>query len=258
MLLSGLKIFNYSPSLYWGQSSYSGRQPLLKISAERRADGRVEGVTKIGGRAYDTTGVLGVSRGLHSAVEERAFPIWMTLPADLAHSRRVHFFFAWLFALSGLFYVAHAVATGRLRRDLLLTRKDWRSIWPSILDHLRLRSAQGEAARRYNVLQKLSYLTVMFALLPAIVLMGLAMSPWLDSLWPGWVDWVGGRQGARTLHFVAARVVVLFVLVHVFEVVVTGARNNLRSIITGWYRIEPDFEAPGPAAREVYDEEPRE
>ena len=87
------------------------------------------------------------------------------------------------------------------------------------------------------MLQKLTYLVVIFGLLPLIVLMGWAMSPWLDSVLPGWIDVFGGRQSARTLHFVAAWALVAFVLVHVFEVVITGLWNNLRSMITGRYRV---------------------
>jgi len=67
--------------------------------------------------------------------------------------------------------------------------------------------------------------------------MGMAMSPWLNSLVPGWVDVFGGRQAARTIHFIAAWLLVAFVLIHVFEVIVTGLWNNLRSMITGRYRV---------------------
>jgi thiosulfate reductase cytochrome b subunit len=78
---------------------------------------------------------------------------------------------------------------------------------------------------------------VIFILLPFIVLMGLAMSPRMDSILPGWIDFFGGRQSARTLHFVAAMGIVLFVAIHVFEVIITGLWNNLRSMITGRYRV---------------------
>jgi thiosulfate reductase cytochrome b subunit len=103
-----------------------------------------------------------------------------------------------------------------------------------------LRHPKGEAARRYNVLQKLTYLLVMFALLPLIVLMGLGMSPRLDSALPGWIDLFGGRQAMRTLHFIIAWTIMLFVLVHVFEVLVSGVWNNLRSMISGRYVVRTD------------------
>ena len=102
---------------------------------------------------------------------------------------------------------------------------------------MRFRHPTGEAAKRYNVLQKLAYLGVIFVLAPAVVLMGLAMSPWANAAWPGWVDWVGGRQTARTLHFVLAWLLVAFVLVHVFMVIVAGPWNHLRSMVTGFYFI---------------------
>jgi thiosulfate reductase cytochrome b subunit len=67
--------------------------------------------------------------------------------------------------------------------------------------------------------------------------MGFAMSPFLDSLIPGWVDLFGGRQSARTIHFIVAWLLVAFVFIHVFEVIITGVWNNLRSMITGQYKI---------------------
>jgi thiosulfate reductase cytochrome b subunit len=100
------------------------------------------------------------------------------------------------------------------------------------------------AAKRYNVLQKLTYLVVIFVLLPLIILMGLAMSPWMNSVLPGWVDLFGGRQAARTIHFVAAWLLVAFVAIHVFEVIVSGLWNHLRSMVTGRYRIVEERHEP--------------
>jgi thiosulfate reductase cytochrome b subunit len=157
-------------------------------------------------------------------------------------ARSWHFFFAWVFLVNGLCYVAYTIASRHLARDLWPTRADVRGIGRSIVDHLRLRHPTGEAAKRYNVLQKSAYVTVIFVLLPLIVLMGFGMSPRLDTLFGGWVDWFGGRQSARSIHFLVAWALVAFVLVHVFEVIVTGVWNNLRSMITGRYRVPADRE----------------
>jgi len=100
-----------------------------------------------------------------------------------------------------------------------------------------LRHPHGEEARRYNVLQNVAYLSLVFIVLPLIVVCGWAMSPLLDGVGTGWVDWLGGRQSARTLHFIGAVLLVAFVVVHLFEVVVTGLANNLRSMLTGYWRI---------------------
>jgi thiosulfate reductase cytochrome b subunit len=131
-------------------------------------------------------------------------------------------------------------------RDLIPTRRDWRSIGRSIVDHLRFRHPAGEAARHYNVLQKLTYLIVIFILLPMMILMGLGMSPAMDSLYPGWVDWFSGRQSIRTIHFLIAWTLVLFVLVHIFEVIISGLWNNLRSMVTGYYAVKPEKKHHGP------------
>jgi thiosulfate reductase cytochrome b subunit len=239
MLMSGLAIFNAHPHLYWGKVS-DFDAPLLSMTARPGADGDLHGVTQIAGHVFDTDGVLGASRVEGRAQKsERAFPAWATIPGpqSLATARNWHLFFAWIFVLNGFAYIAYTVLSGHLRRDLAPRRAELRGIAGSIKDHLLLRHPGREAAKRYNVLQNLTYLAVIFILLPLIVLAGLGMSPRMDSLFGGWVDILGGRQSARTLHFAAAFLLLAFVAVHVFEVIVTGLWNNLRSMITGYYRL---------------------
>lgn len=245
LLMSGLQIFNAHPALNWGKSSYNGRPPVLQMGARLDAQGNPMGVTRIFGHAFDTTGVLGVSAGMDGQPIRRGFPAWITLPGTqwLAMGRRWHFFFAWVLVINGLAYIAYALASRHLKRDLVPTRADWRAIGQSIKDHLLLRHPRGEAAKRYNILQKLTYLGVIFILFPLLILMGWAMSPGLNALFPGWIDVFGGRQSARTLHFVVAWALVGFVFIHVFEVIVSGFWNNLRSMITGRYRIEENKDA---------------
>jgi thiosulfate reductase cytochrome b subunit len=244
LLMSGLQIFNAHPSLSWGKSSYSERAPVFETGAATTADGKTIGVTRIFNHRFDTTGVLGLSRDAGRQVA-KGFPSWITIPSFpwLAMARHWHFFFAWLLVINGCVYLAFSLFSRHLARDLLPSTLDWRTIGRSILDHVRLRHPTGAAAARYNVLQKLAYLAVIFVLLPLMIVTGSAMSPRLDSLQSGWVDLLGGRQSARTLHFVVAWTLVLFVLVHLFEVLISGVWNNLRSMITGRYRIPPAHES---------------
>ncbi|TFV87302.1 hypothetical protein E4K72_22585 [Oxalobacteraceae bacterium OM1] len=246
LLMSGLGIFNAHPALYWGQSSYTGAPPLLEIGARDDASGQPIGTLRVFGHEFRTTGVLGLSNTPQGELRAQAFPYWITLPGNysLALSRWWHFFFAWVFVINGAAYLAYAVASGHLRRDLAPDGNDLRGIGTSIRDHVLFRHPHGEASKRYNVLQKLAYLFVIFILLPGIVIMGMAMSPALDAVLTGWVNFVGGRQAARTLHFVAAWLIVAFVLVHVFEVIITGLWNNLRSMITGYYAVHRSSEVP--------------
>ncbi|MFL6675526.1 MAG: cytochrome b/b6 domain-containing protein [Massilia sp.] len=246
MLMSGLGIFNAHPNLYWGKES-NFTSPLLSLANEPGPDGQPHGITRIGRHTFDTDGVLGASREKGDAMKRaRGFPSWATIPGRqyLGTARNWHFFFAWIFFLNGIAYITYSIASGHLRRDLTPTRPELRSIGASIKDHLRFKHPSGEDARRYNVLQSLTYLVVIFGLLPLIVLAGLAMSPRLDTLFGGWVGILGGRQSARTLHFIAAFGLLAFVAVHVFEVIVTGLWNNLRSMITGYYEL-PHEDEPG-------------
>jgi thiosulfate reductase cytochrome b subunit len=243
MLMSGLGIFNAHPHLYWGKAA-DFDAPLLSITARTGPDGEPHGITQIGPWVVDTDGLLGASRVKGADRQsERAFPSWGTIPGwqSLATARNWHLFFAWVFVLNGVAYVAYTVFSGHLRRDLMPRKDELRGIGGSLKDHLLLRHPAGAAAaRRYNVLQNLAYLSVVFVVLPLLVLAGLGMSPRLNALFGGWVDILGGRQSARTLHFAAAFLLVAFVVVHVFEVIVTGLWNNLRSMITGYYRLPDD------------------
>jgi thiosulfate reductase cytochrome b subunit len=239
LFMSGLQIFNAHPALNFGKSSYTGKPPALEIGARLSPAGQPQGVTRIFGKEFDTTGFLGVTRGPGGEPVASTFPQWMMLPGPqwLSMARSWHFFFAWVFVLNGLAFLVYSVASRHLTRDLAPTRDELRGIGASIRDHLRFRHPTGEAAKRYNVLQKLAYLIVVFVLLPLIVIMGFAMSPWLNSILAGWVDLVGGRQSARSIHFIIAWLLVAFVAIHVFQVIVTGLWNNLRSMITGRYKV---------------------
>ena len=239
LLMSGLNIFDAHPALNWGKSSYTGAAPLLEIGARMTPSGDVQGVTRVLGHEFDTTGALGVAADRDGEPSLRAFPRWIMLPDYrwLSLARSWHFFFAWVLVLNGLAYLVYSAWSRHLARDLAPDRNDWRTIGQSIVDHLRFRHPTGAAAKRYNVLQKLAYLAVIFVLVPLMIAMGLAMSPTADVWWPGWVDLVGGRQSARTIHFIIAWLLVGFVLIHVFEVIVSGLWNHLRSMITGRYRV---------------------
>ena len=243
LLMSGLTIFNAHPALYWGKDS-TFTDPWLSITAAQMPGG-VVGVTRVAGHEFVTHGVLGTSKvGPADEWVVRAFPAWATVPSSqwLSMGRHWHFFFAWLFVINGLAYVLYAFFSGHLRRDMLPTRAELKNIGRSIRDHVLFRHPTGEAAKRYNVLQNLAYLVVIFGLLPLVIVAGMAMSPRLDAVWPGWIDLLGGRQSARTLHFLAATGLLLFVFVHVFEVVISGVWNQLRSMVTGWYTVPADKE----------------
>ena len=230
---SGLQIFNAHPALYWGETS-TFNNPAIAMQAR---DGR--GMTRVGDTQFDTTGVLGLSKRSNGQVVQRGFPEWATIPGpqSLAMGRRWHFFFAWLWVINGACFLLWSLASRHLTRVLAMQGRDWRGIGKSILDHLRFRHPRGEAAIRYNPLQKLSYLFVLFVLAPLAVLTGLAMSPQMDTVLGWWLDLVGGRQSARTIHFIVMSLFVLFTAVHVLMVVYAGPINEMRSMITGRFKV---------------------
>jgi thiosulfate reductase cytochrome b subunit len=239
LLMSGLQIFNAHPALYLGHAS-DFEHPILAMKAVPTDEGG-KGVTTLLGYSFDTTGVFGASSNVDGEYQRRGFPWWATLPGhrDLAMGRRWHFFFAWLFLFNGLAYLLWSLGSGHLRRDLAPSGKELKRIGASIAEHARLRFPKGEEAKRYNVLQKLAYLLVALMLLPLMLLTGLAMSPGMDAAFPILIDMFGGRQTARTIHFISASFIVMFVVVHLVMVLITDVWNNVRSMITGRYVIAP-------------------
>ena len=249
MIGSGLNIFNAHPRLYWGQKGDNADPSILSIGPQMMR-GAVHGVTRIGPLRLDTTGVLGWSK-VQGQWTGRAWPSWITIPGfqDLADARHWHFFFAWVLILNGLVYLIWSLSIGHVQRDLWPTGRDLKSIPRSVLDHLSNSHPTGEAAKRYNVLQKLAYLGLI-ALVLGMVATGLTLSPGIDAAAPWLLDLLGGRQSARTLHFVFASLIVAFIVVHVAEVVLAGPLNEIRSIVTGRYAIpQPHGKRLGPPPR---------
>lgn len=234
LLASGLNIFNAHPRLYWGKYGADTDMPFISIQAYDTPQG-TRGITQVGPWHFDTTGVLGWSKYMGEDMN-RAWPAWLTIPSyqDLADARHWHFIFAWLLAINGLLYLVWSVTVRHIQRDIWPTRADLKSIPRSILDHILLRHPVGEAAKRYNVLQRFAYLGVIL-LITLMVLTGLTMSPGFDAFFPWLLDLFGGRQSARTIHFLSASLIVLFVVVHLVEVVLAGPINEIRSMLTGNY-----------------------
>ncbi len=243
LLMSGLQIFNVHPQLYWGHYGYPGVPTVFSISGRYDPElARPVGTTRIGDYSFETTGFLGVTYGSEGQPRSGAFPEWATLGADLALARDWHFLMAWLFVINGTIYLLFGLVSGHFRRDLAPASDQLRPrhIAADIWNHIRLRRPRGAEAKRYNVLQKFTYLAVIFLLLPAILASGLTMSPAVTSVFPFLFDLFGGRQSARTIHFIAANLLLLFVLVHVVEVLLSGAVNLMRSMITGRFVVKPE------------------
>lgn len=233
LFMSGLQIFNAFPELHWGSKAERG-DAFLSISATRQDDD-VRGYTQVLGHRIDTTGLLGV-QFTDEGPFPRAFPSWITIPGYfwLAGGRRWHFFFGWAFVLNGLLYFLYNLLNGHVRK-FLFTPRDATKIPAMLLYYLHLRRESPQDGE-YNPLQKLAYTSVFLVLTPLVLLTGLAMSPQLDIAFHWLPAIFGGRQSARSIHFILAFGFALFTFGHVFMVLTTGIVNNMRSMITGWYR----------------------
>ncbi len=209
MLMSGLMILNAHPRLYWGKFGANPDHAWLVLPNFPGSD--------------------------------LPFPPLLTIPSryDLAAARQWHFFFAWVLVTSFLAFFAYAVTSRHLSRDLWLARAERhpRHLWRDIKAHARLRFPAGDSARTYNPLQKIAYLAVLLVLLPLVILTGLTMSPALNAAFPVLLDLFGGRQSARSIHFLCASGLAAFIAAHLLMVLLAGPLNELRSMVTGWYRL---------------------
>ncbi len=236
LLMSGLMIFNAHPRLYWGQFGANRDHAWLQIGVNDD-----KGYLRIGSKQISTDGVLGRWEDADGRSRNRAFPSWSTIPSnyDLALARRWHLSFAWLFAIGITGYSLWSLLNGHIWRDLRPRRSELspRHIWTEIRHHARLNFPKGAAALRYNILQKASYIVVIFGLIPLMILSGLTMSPSMDATWPWLLDVFGGRQSARSVHFIVAALLVGFFVVHIVMVVLTNPFNQIRAMITGAFRV---------------------
>lgn len=200
LVASGLQIFNAHPALYLGNES---------------------------GFGYDNE-IFSVD----------AMPWWLTIPStrDLATGRVVHLFFAWVFVANLCVWFVASLRNRHIRKDLVPNRRDIRNFGRDVKDHLRLKLVHSV---RYSPLQKLAYGGVLFVLFPLIILTGLSMSPGMNAVLPWLPELFGGRQTARTIHFAVMALFILFFVVHIAMILLAGPLNELRSIVTGRYRLSP-------------------
>lgn len=196
LFMSGLNISNAHPRLYWGQSGFIPRQAWLSVPR---------------------------------------FPDWATIPGhyNLAVARDWHVLFAWVFAVSLLAFMIAALANGHFKRDIATRWRDWRpaAVWGDVKAHLKFDFSHHQG--KYNFLQKAAYGAVIFVLLPGMIFSGMAISPGSGAAWPWLLDVFGGRQSARSIHFIFAWSLFGFLLLHVALVIVTNPLRQLRDMIFG-------------------------
>jgi len=204
LLVTGVEILISHPRFYWGEIGNVNTHPLFTLPIPSSRD------TVVTGYGY-------------------------VLPDQNGWSRYLHFEAAWVAVLTGLLYLAFGFFKGHFRRNLLPAPSDLSpsSLADDVARHLRFGRPSDDDAWSYNLLQRLTYLLVIFVLFPLVIWTGLAMSPAIEGAFPALVTVLGGRQSARTIHFFVSIFLVLFLLVHVLMVYLAGFRNRVGAMIFG-------------------------
>lgn len=204
LLVSGLEIVVSHPRFYLGETGNVNKKPLFTIPIPASRDTVPTGYK-------------------------------FTMPDENGWSRYLHFEAAWVLVLTALVYGLASLLNGHFRRDLLPERNhwNWRVYWKRIAQYLRRERPDAAETGSYNVLQRAAYAAVIFVLFPLIIWTGLAMSPAWEAAFPLTDVLLGGHQTARTLHFFLTWALVLFLVVHLLMVAVSGFRRRMRAMITG-------------------------
>ncbi|MES2096452.1 MAG: cytochrome b/b6 domain-containing protein [Pseudomonadota bacterium] len=211
MIGSGLMIFNAHPHLYWGEYGANYDHAWFHGSWIWGGNGR--------------------------------FPGWLTIPQsyNLALARRWHLIFALVLGFGLLAFMIASLINRHFQRDLRVRAKEIapKHLIADAAAHARFEFHNPDDPAAYNTLQKLAYVAAIFILIPVMILTGLAMSPGMDAAWPWLTAMFGGRPSARSVHFIAASLLVGFIVVHLALVILAGPIEEVRSMITGWWKLPP-------------------
>ena len=207
LFITGSLIVISHPRFYWGEVGNVNTKPLFVIPIPASRD------TVPTGYKYE-------------------------MPDENGWSRALHFEAAWVAVLVGMVYGIYGLWSGHFRKDLIPARCDWnlRAFRDRMAKYLRRAPPDPAEERSYNVLQRTAYVVVIFVLFPLMIWTGLAMSPTFTAAFPLTAALLGGRQSARTIHFLVTWLLVLFLFVHVAMVAMSGFRNRMRAMITGYNR----------------------
>jgi thiosulfate reductase cytochrome b subunit len=217
---TGFLILMVHPRLYWGEVGNDLTPALIELPISRnyKHNGwenqtpffNTSGSAVTASRTYDIFNKNGMARSLH-------------------------FLSGWVLVATGLLYVVFGMVTGHFRRKMLPDKQElgFRVIWSDVVYHARMHFPKFQVDSRYGLLQRYSYLTVIFILLPLLVATGLTMSPAVVAAYPFLLKIFFGTQSARTIHFFASVMIELFLIVHVFMIIKTGMKEHMRAMTIG-------------------------
>ena len=218
LAFTGFMILMVHPRLYWGEVGNDLTEAWLELPISRNLDhGGIRDVTPI---------FEGDDSRVRAVVEYDMFN-------QNGWGRSLHFLAAWFLVLAGVVYVVSGVVTGHFRKHFVPSDLTFRTLAHELGAHVRLRIRPATGGPQYGLLQKMAYLSVVFLLLPLVVVTGLGMSPAITASFPFLQSMFGGLQSVRTVHFLVFTALVLFAVGHVLMVVLSGFRRQIRSMTIG-------------------------
>jgi thiosulfate reductase cytochrome b subunit len=220
LVFTGAEILMVHPRLYWGEAGNDLTPALVELPISRNY--------KHGGWDQKDT----FANGSHPVISAaRTYDIFN----QNGWGRSLHFLAGWCLVAAGALYLFSGLITGHFLRNMLPRRAEQSlgAVWANVKSHLRGRIPPATGGPHYGLLQKCAYLAVIFLAFPGAVMTGFTMSPAITAAHPWLLKMWGGYQSARTVHFLLAVALVLFLGVHVVMIVKSGFERQLRAMTPG-------------------------
>ena len=212
MIRSGIQILAAHPRLYW-KDSCDPEKEWIKFTSQKASKDK-----------------------LYTSMDDEV-PVspMLALPGEdnLGLGRQWHFFVAIFWLLNGIIYVVLLFATGEWARLIPTSWSIIPAAWHTFLTYITFHIPPASDFNPYDPLQQLTYAAIVFLLAPFMLLTGAAMSPSIEARFPWYLKIFGGKQSARSLHFLSLLAFVGFVIVHTALVLIVHFQDNIRNIVFG-------------------------
>ncbi|ULQ50908.1 cytochrome b/b6 domain-containing protein [Flavihumibacter fluvii] len=214
LTFTGYEMLMVHPRFYWGEVGNDLTPALFELPVSRNY--------KHGGWDKSTP-----------FYQQAGSPISASRTYDIFNQngwgRSGHFLAAWFLVLTGLSYLVAGFVTGHFRRNLWPGSSEFtlQHLRQDLANHLKMKVPPATNGPHYGLLQKSTYLIVIFFLLPVIAITGLTMSPAITAAYPFLIKICFGAQSARTIHFFASVALVGFLIIHVVMVILSGFKTQI-------------------------------
>lgn len=218
LAVTGFEMIMVHPRFYWGEAGNDLTPALFELPVSRNyKHGGYEATTPF----FDNANGPVSSNRTYNIFNQNGW------------GRSLHFLSGWILTITGIFYLVIGFISGYFRKHFWPQSWAFQDIKADLRRHWQGQIPQATGGPDYGLLQRFSYLGVIFFLLPLLTLTGMTMSPAITAAHPWLLTIFLGAQSARTIHFFASVALELFLVVHIVMIVKSGFKKQLQGMTTG-------------------------